>query len=107
MWLTQSNLFILMQTVQMIGTEVLMMRSRGADYFKETENVRDWLRILLSITFLGSTYMEMAGRDMAMYRMLHFANEDYFSNWNMVDVNSLSFSMIILNQWLSVSVRLQ
>ena len=39
--------------------------------------------------------------------MLHFMHEDYYSDWNMVNIEGLSFAVLIMMQWLSITVTLQ
>ena len=79
-----------------------MITVQGVDYFASIENFRDWIKIAASIAYLSCSFLGTDGT----IRMLHYQNEDYYDDWNTVNVEGLSFALLISMQWFSIVATL-
>jgi len=60
-----------------------MINTLGFAYFGFVENYRDWLRMLLAITYIVS---ECFFPNSQGERMMHFNDKVYYTNFNFVNV---------------------
>ena len=103
LWWTQSNWVVLIQLMQGLLTEIPMMIVLGVDYFASIENYRDWIKIAAAVSYLTCSTLKTDGS----MRMLHFVNEDYWEDWNTINVEGMAFAILIAMQWFSIIVTLQ
>ena len=83
-------------------TEVFMIKELGAFYWRITENYLDLVKIIAGVAFLLSPEFMPN-----VYKLHHFNNEDFYEDWNLVDINCLSFGVLMVIQWTTISNQLQ
>jgi hypothetical protein len=91
-------------TIEIVVKECVMMKTIGSIYFSQIENYRDWLKVTLAVTYLITYYYDSGPG----FEMIHFNDIEGWGNvhFNMVNVSCLSFSMLILMQWITVATAL-
>ena len=68
------------------------------EYFQHSSNILDLLRIFAAFTYVAFSYTDEEG-----IRIFKYLTEDYNEDWswNVVTIRTLSFSFLMLLQWIS------